>query len=60
MVSNEIHNQIVGPYEYMTFAEFFAKNIGIRRASGEYILCTNADVFYGNDIIEKLSQQFFK
>jgi len=30
----------------MAFYEFFAKNVGIRRASGDYILITNGDIIF--------------
>lgn len=55
VVEKEEHDIIAGPNTYMTFLEFFAKNVGIRRASGDYVVCTNADVFYGNEVFDKIA-----
>jgi hypothetical protein len=54
------HEVLRGPHEHMSFLEFFAKNVGIRRASGDYIICTNADVFYGDDVFEFISENELK
>jgi tetratricopeptide (TPR) repeat protein len=35
--------------------EFFAKNAGIRRATGDWILTTNSDVFLGREIVDRLA-----
>ena len=35
--------------------EFFAKNAGIRRATGDWILTTNSDVFLGREIVARLA-----
>jgi predicted O-methyltransferase YrrM/tetratricopeptide (TPR) repeat protein len=39
----------------LQFMEFFAKNAGIRRATGDWILTTNSDVFLGREIVERLA-----
>ena len=52
VVGKDIHDQIAGEYTYMTFMEFFAKNAAIRRANGDAIICTNADVFFGDSIFQ--------
>jgi hypothetical protein len=39
--------------EYMEFA---AKNVGIRRARGRFILTSNCDVFLGREILERLAK----
>ena len=36
--------------------EFFAKNAGIRRATGDWILTTNSDVFLGREIVARLAE----
>jgi hypothetical protein len=36
--------------------EFFAKNAGIRRATGDWILTTNSDVFLGREIVARLAK----
>lgn len=39
----------------MPVMEYFAKNLGIREASNEWVMCVNADVFLGPDTLEKIS-----
>ena len=39
----------------LQFMEFFAKNAGIRRATGDWILTTNSDVFLGREIVARLA-----
>jgi len=39
---------------HMPFHEMPAKNAGIRRAAGDWILVTNADIVFGDDLIEWL------
>ncbi len=53
-VPNEIHAEYVGKYNVkrLPFLEYTAKNIGIKRATGEYILCINPDVIIHSDIFE--------
>lgn len=46
---NTYHNEQVR--NKLPFYEFIAKNIGIRRAKGEYILSTNADIIIPAEII---------
>lgn len=38
------------------FLEYPAKNVGVRRASGEYICCTNSDIIFCPDLIENLEK----
>jgi predicted O-methyltransferase YrrM len=40
----------------LQFMEFFAKNAGIRRATGDWILTTNSDVFLGREIVARLTE----
>lgn len=40
----------------LEYLEFLAKNVGIRRAAGEYVLATNCDVFFGRRVLEVLEQ----
>lgn len=37
--------------------EFIAKNIGIRRAEGEYILCTNADIIFHPGLFAEIAKR---
>lgn len=41
----------------LEYLEFLAKNVGIRRAAGDYILATNCDVFLGRVILSALAQR---
>lgn len=56
------------PYEYhakhtstkaMPLMEWRAKNIGVRRAKGEYILCTNIDILFSVEFMNFLVQGEF-
>jgi hypothetical protein len=40
----------------LEYLEFLAKNVGIRRAAGEYVLATNCDVFFGRRVLEVLEE----
>jgi len=54
-VPKEIHRN----YERLVkipFFEFPAKNAGIRRARGEYILVTNSDIIFGDEIMRFLAK----
>ncbi|MBI4095131.1 MAG: hypothetical protein HY435_02990 [Candidatus Liptonbacteria bacterium] len=33
------------------FFEYFGKNVGARRARGEYVLCTNPDLVYSSELV---------
>jgi hypothetical protein len=37
--------------------EFIAKNVGIRRAQGSYILVTNTDIYLSRDIVNMIARQ---
>ena len=52
-VPHELHNFYQKPETRKTVPlfEFIAKNIGIRRARGEYILSTNADILFDPGIL---------
>lgn len=53
-VSSEIHKTLKGKDRYPLY-QMLAKNVGIRRSSGEHILCTNIDVIFSNELIEFIS-----
>ena len=40
----------------LEYLEFLAKNVGIRRAAGEYVLTTNCDVFFSRVVLDVLQQ----
>lgn len=57
-------HQTLPDHEKVTVCEFIGKNIGMRRAQGEWIVATNPDVLYGNDLFDffasdKLDKQSF-
>ncbi len=58
-VPKEIHENYVDDSVRKTLPlfEFIAKNIGIRRAKGEYILCTNADVIFSEKLVSFIAQK---
>jgi hypothetical protein len=37
--------------------EFYGKNVGIRRARGQFVLATNPDIVFSNELIETLAQR---
>lgn len=49
------------PYhDVLRLYQFIAKNVGIRRAQGRYILSTNMDILFSDKIIKFLSQKKLK
>lgn len=44
----------------MPIFEYIAKNVGIRRAKGEYILATNPDIIYSKSLIKYLAKKRLK
>lgn len=48
-----LHERLGGPAN-MPFHQFIAKNAGIRRAEGDYILSTNIDVLFSDALMENL------
>lgn len=47
IVSNNIHNTYKNAVSIPLY-QMIAKNVGIRRAKGEYILCTNIDILFSD------------
>lgn len=41
----------------MTFFQSIAQNAAIRRTNGEYVLCSNADIIFNEELIRFLSKQ---
>jgi hypothetical protein len=44
----------------LQFHEFIAKNVGIRRALGSYILVTNTDIYLSRDIVNMIARQLLR
>lgn len=55
-VPQSIHKQFPNS-KTLGLYQFIAKNVGIRRAKGEFILASNIDILFSNDVIEYLSQE---
>lgn len=53
-VSKELHDRYYNPGGF-SFLEYMAKNVGIRRASGKYVLSTNADVLFSVEMCQRLA-----
>lgn len=58
-VPREIHEQLICPAVRKTVPlfEFVAKNMAIRRAAGEYILSTNADILFHPSLFRHLAKR---
>jgi hypothetical protein len=57
-VPQAVHNKVYNPGKF-SFLEYAAKNVGIRRARGEFILSTNADVLFSGSMSARLAKQDF-
>lgn len=56
IVPSEIHAKIAANPEKMPVMEYFAKNLGIRKASNDWILLMAADCFVGQDVAKQLKK----
>jgi len=55
-VPPEVHNHLPKSDKMQMF-EFLAKNVGVRRAKGEYVLVTNPDIVFNDDLIAFLAEK---
>ena len=55
-VPNEIHKKLPNPNKLPLF-EYIGKNVGVRRGNGEYILSTNPDVIFSEEVIKFLAER---
>jgi hypothetical protein len=55
-VPPEIHNTYANSDKLRLF-QMIAKNVGIRRARGEYVLATNIDILFSPELIEFFAQK---
>jgi hypothetical protein len=53
-VPNELHRQ-TNPHDAFPVCEFVGKNVGIRRALGEFVVVTNADIIVSRELISHLA-----
>lgn len=54
--TGDAHDRVPNPYGFRYF-EWYPKNIGIRRANGEFVLSTNPDDIFSPELFEYFSQQ---
>lgn len=54
-----IHNSFSNSNELPLF-EYIGKNVGIRRSKGKYVLATNPDLIYNEELVKFFSNNFFK
>jgi hypothetical protein len=59
VVPNEIHQQYISHNSIPLF-QMIAKNVGIRRAKGEYILCTNIDILFTDECFARMAKCDFQ
>lgn len=57
-VPSEIHKRFKNS-DKIPFFEFFAKNAGVRRAKGEYVLVTNSDIIFSEEMIKYFASRPF-
>ena len=55
IVQGVIHNQIPSS-DRMGMFEFIAKNVGVRRAQGDYVIVTNPDILFSEELIKTLAE----
>ena len=61
-VSSDLHKTFINPEirDTVPLFEFIAKNVGIRRATGEYLLLINGDILIHPKIFESINSAFLK
>lgn len=63
LLGDRLHAIVVDPKYHdamslnprLQFQEFIAKNVGIRRATGRYVLTTNTDIYLGRHVLAALA-----
>ena len=55
VVPPDIHSDLVDE-KHLNFLQFWAKNVGIRHARYNWVLCTNPDVIFTNELCQALTQ----
>lgn len=55
-VPRELHNRFPKSEEFPLF-QYIAKNVGIRRANSEYVISTNADIIFSEELFCYLKKQ---
>ena len=55
-VPEKVHNTIEKHEKFCLF-EYLGKNVGVRRAKGDFVLCTNPDIIFSEDVIKFISER---
>lgn len=58
-VPNEIHEKLAFAKQIPLF-QMIAKNVGIRRASAKFVLCTNTDLIFSDELFRRIAQRDLK
>jgi hypothetical protein len=56
VVPNEIHRHLAFSDKIPLF-QMIGKNVGIRRAKAKFVLCTNVDLLFSNELFKRLSKR---
>lgn len=56
IVPYKIHSQLANS-ERLPLFQMIAKNVGIRRANAKFVLCTNVDLLFSDQLFERLAKQ---
>jgi len=59
VVPKELHDEYKNSPKIPLY-QMIAKNVGIKRAKGEFILCTNIDIIFSNEIFDELAKKEMK
>lgn len=59
IVPAEIHNTFKYK-ETIPLYQMIAKNVGLRRAKGEFVICTNIDLLFSDGLMERLVKRDFQ
>lgn len=59
VVPKEIHDEYKNSPKIPLY-QMIAKNVGIKRAKGEFILCTNIDIIFSNESFDELAKKELK
>jgi len=59
VVPKEIHDEYINSSKIPLY-QMMAKNVGIKRAKGEFVLCTNIDIIFSNDCFNEFAKKEFK
>lgn len=56
VVPNELHDNYRNSHQIPLY-QMIAKNVGLRRAKGEFVLCTNIDIIFSSEIFDELARK---